>query len=270
MDPSYNNSFGMPVQPPIADSGGKKKKAWMIFGVVFAIIAVGLIVFFAVFAKNGGVKIGSNSKEKYLNYLVNGDTNDGTDVGTEYSGGRNYYLVDAIYAEDAQAAYFDGAVKLLENIKISSSDDESGDENMQIAEQKAMLNMFKSYNALSNLGVEGIANLYLSSGYETVANDLISEIQSFSGDMNEYTNLYAKNALGLIDGLMKVVDIYKSVGCGGDSLNILAECQLLEDSPEYVLLYDKNSNCLYGMEESVAESIPYFLNLAYSLGGVNE
>lgn len=267
MDPSYNNSFGMPAQPPIADSGGKKKKAWMIFGVVLTIIVVGLIVFFAVFAKNGGVKIGSNSKEKYLNYLVNGDTNDSTDVGTEYSGGRDYYLVDAIYAEDVQAAYFDGAVKLLESMKISSSGDESDGENMQVAEQKTMLDMFKSYNALSSLGIEGMVDLYLNGGYEVVESNLLSSISSLDSDMNMYVSTYTNNTLRYIDGVMKAMEMHKGAGC---DVGAEATCVLLEDSSEYISLIDGNMVSLQNLERSVEEAIPYFLNLAYSIGGEND
>lgn len=254
MDPSYNDSFGSFAQPTAVLSDDKGKKRWVIVAIVFVILALVAIIA-AVFIGGGKFKTGFTPEEKYLNYIVNGNADDNTDVGTEYTLTKNYVFISAVYLDEYQVAYFDKAIELLNDTKLDKA-------SLEYAEQKAMLEMFKTYKSLSELGAGGIAEYYVSDGAQGVNSGILDSINKLDGNMNRFINIYRSDAINYVNGIVQVVDSMRANGC---EFKVDEQCSTTEEINSISM---KNTELFSDIKGDIEKSIPVFLDLAYNAVGV--
>ncbi|MBR3329564.1 hypothetical protein IKG29_03535 [Candidatus Saccharibacteria bacterium] len=243
------------------NSNGKKKfRKWIavILIVALIVLVVGVIVFLI---SNRKEKVQRSEIEKYVNYVVNGDTGDG-EVGDEYSKTRRYYFSEILYnaSEEEFESYYDELQDLLSKIEVT----EGSELESLISEQKEILKMFRVYHKFEEYDEEKLMQIYMDGDYIGIENVIERELIDLKKSSVSYVNQYANDMDEFVDSVSRMMSIYDEAGCIGDTVDEVMECNL---SGEYMIELSKpNAKPMEVYDEIdyvVKSTLRYYLEEVY-------
>ena len=238
MDPSYNNSFGgfgttgqPTMQQPVVSGGdivmpasNNNKKRWaIVFAVLAIVIAAVFVIIFVVMSGFGNTN-SISLKQKYLNYVVNGDTNNSA-TGDMYSNSRSYYF-DSVMTDgdmDIFIDFYNKSNKMLDEINNKLDNDS---EKASVTMQKHLLDAFKTWYELDKYDDSAsVAELYLSGGKDALDENILKKVDAVDSGSGGYLEDYKEGMTAYVDSVVNLVNFYYSVGCKGETVGQLLSCE---------------------------------------------
>ncbi len=282
MNPSYNANFGMQPQAPGVSSGGgdivlapskgdnSKLKKVLIGGVIAIVVLVIVIVILAVISGNKGSSNNAalTARERYVNYIVNGDVNNHKYVAEGYATNVIYKITDEFYNGnlDEWGKYWEGAKGLINELVTTV-----GTETMteRLGEHAVMLEMFDIHRTIETYGMSGLMESVLTGGYEVFASGILNRINGLNKETNGYVNQYVEEMSKAVSLVGEMMGYILQDGCDAMTLEELSQCEVSEEA--YGKYLDKNSeayNAMQTAETVIAAAVPYYVEIVY--GVVNE
>lgn len=201
MDPSYNSfgsfdSGGQPIASgavmPANDT--KKKKRWLIIGVILAVVAVAGVVGFLLMPRKETSKTAEQKLNGYSNLLLYGKSDDGQ-ISLDDRWDSDYFANKIIHAdEEFDKEYFDDLEKKYEEFSslfVTSYKEEGFNSSEEYEFVSNLIKTLKNQLSLSREYAEGISDGNID---ETDKSILASKVVSNSKWIYNITSGYGENS----------------------------------------------------------------------------
>jgi hypothetical protein len=206
MDPSYNNSFDSfgansgRLDGGVVLSGAQpqknKKKTWLILVVALFIIGIIIAIVLLVTSKS---KSGTNFSEvqKFTNYVVNGDENNGSSISLLDSYGEMYYYEKAFYSDNAEE-FTNISLKIDEYLNNINNNGSIGDNKKDdIAYIGTLVNVLRIQFQLNQMSFDAMVK-EASNGDSVKLGEILKEVDSLDGFLGLLVSKYKTDANGAL------------------------------------------------------------------------